>query len=163
MSRATEADLEHLRAAIALTREAAARGDNPFGARLVDAAGTVLAEATNRVHSTGDCTAHAELLVVREVTPRVSPARLAGATLYASAEPCAMCAGAICWSGIGRVVYGASTERIRAVAGPVPLEPGVRGGDVLRSAPLAREVLGPVLEAEALAPFERRDQAPPSL
>ena len=74
-------------------------------------------------------------------------------TLYSSAEPCAMCAGAIAWSGIGRVVFGLSAERVRELAQPPLHAPRIAGRVVLESAAGAPSVSGPVLEAEAAALF----------
>ena len=100
-------------------------------------------------NTTADCTAHAELNLVRWLGGLPAPV-LAGATLHASTEPCAMCAGAVYWSGIGRVVFGLSNARLY--------------GEVLRGSPKAlqlssREVFaagerpvtvaGPLLEDEA--------------
>ena len=101
-----------LRASFELARRAAARGDEPYGALLVDAAGCILAEAENSIVTTRDRTAHAETRLVRLLGDRFDAATLARATLYASTEPCAMCAGAIYWSGIGCVVYGLSNARL---------------------------------------------------
>ena len=152
-SRLSAVDTEHLRAAFALARQGAAVGNDPFGARLVGPDGGIQAEAHNTVATSGDCSAHAELNLIRLLPRSADMPPLAGATLFTSAEPCAMCAGAICWSGIGRIVFGLSAEQVRVRHGPAPLEPGVSGGDILRQAPTPREVVGPALEAEAAALF----------
>src|SRR5665213_2082533 len=68
----------------------------------------------------GDMTAHAERLLATAACKAYEPEELADCTIYASAEPCAMCAGAIYWAGIGRVVYGLSEERLKALTGPPP-------------------------------------------
>ncbi|MGH7587951.1 MAG: nucleoside deaminase [Gemmatimonadota bacterium] len=146
-------ELEHLRAALRLAERAKARGDDPFGAVLVDGRGAWIAEAMNTLATDGDCTGHAEINLVREVSPRRSREELARCTLYASAEPCPMCSGAIFWSGIGRIVYAIGHERVYAL---------LRGGDALPIGCreiLARgsrdvEVVGPVLEDEASAVFD---------
>jgi tRNA(Arg) A34 adenosine deaminase TadA len=96
------------------------RGDHPFGALLVTGGGGVL-EARNSVVSGGDPTGHAETNLVR-LAGRLDRAALAGSALYTSTEPCAMCAGAIYWSGIGRVVFALSEE---GLAGMVEEEEGV--------------------------------------
>jgi tRNA(adenine34) deaminase len=146
-------ETEHLRAAFALARQGAARGNDPFGARLVGADGQVHAEAHNTVATSRDCTAHAEINLIRRLPTSGGTASWAGATLYTSAEPCAMCAGAICWSGIGRIVFGLSAERVRALHGPAPEEPGGSGLPLLQQAATPRHVLGPALESEAAALF----------
>ena len=87
------------------------RGNRPFGAIVVSAAGDVLMQAYCNTTETGDCTGHAETNAVRQLSPKVSREVLATCTLYSSAEPCVMCAGAIFWSQMGRLVYGASDEK----------------------------------------------------
>ena len=153
MAGLNELDLQHVRACFALARSAQQRGDTPFGARLVGPGGEVLLEASNATVSTRDATAHAEIMLVRTGSARYSAAELGQMTLYSSAEPCAMCAGAIAWSGIGRVIFGLSAERVRELAQPAPHAPTVAGRLVLASAAGAPSVSGPVLEAEAAALF----------
>src|SRR5260370_40182953 len=102
----TENDLAHLRAAVASAWRARDRGNHPFGAVRADAGGIMLLEAENTVLPAHDVTGHAELNLVRLAWAAFERAELAGCTLYASTEPCAMCAAAIYWSGIGRVVFG---------------------------------------------------------
>ena len=88
-----------------MPRRPAAHGNHPFAAVLVDEDGRVLLQAENTVVTDRDGTGHAETNLVRLATQRFSPEELARCTIYASTEPCAMCAGAIHWSHIGRVVY----------------------------------------------------------
>jgi tRNA(Arg) A34 adenosine deaminase TadA len=148
-----EIDLSHLRRAIHLAETARARGNHPFGALLVSAGGEVLAEAENSVVTDSDCTAHAELNLVRLVSGRYDREALAGSTLFSSTEPCVMCAGAIYWSGIGRVVYALSAERLYRLTGHDPGdEPLVLPcREVFARGARAVEVAGPALEAEAEA------------
>ena len=113
----TELDLQFLRDAIAVAWRAREHGNHPFGAILVDAAHQVILEAENTVNTERDCTGHAETTLVRLPTPRFTPEQLAACTLYASTEPCAMCAGAIHWSQIGRVVYALSEDDLYAITG----------------------------------------------
>lgn len=103
-------DLEWLERAVALAWEARGRGDHPFGALLVTADGAVV-EARNSVVTGADPTGHAETNLVRLAGP-LGAGVLASSTLYTSTEPCAMCAGAIYWSGIGRVVFALSSEEL---------------------------------------------------
>lgn len=94
--------------AIAAAEEAAARGEVPVGAVLVDpASGEVLAEAGNEVESAADPTAHAEILAIRRAAAQRGEPRLAGCDLYVTLEPCAMCASAIAHARIRRLVFGA--------------------------------------------------------
>jgi len=97
-------DLRHLRAAIEISHAARAHGNEPYGALLVAADGAVLLSAENTQVTERDCTAHAELNLMREASRRFDAATLAGCTVYATGEPCPMCAGALYWGGIRRVV-----------------------------------------------------------
>jgi tRNA(Arg) A34 adenosine deaminase TadA len=142
---------EHwLRISFDVARAAGHRGDQPFGAVLVDAAGTLLLQADNTVTTEGDCTGHAELNLVREACRRLERDTLAGSTLYASSEPCAMCAGAIVMSCVRRVVFGLSAPRYFEWRS---IKPDWRGrcADVLAGADPPIDVIGPALETEALA------------
>jgi tRNA(Arg) A34 adenosine deaminase TadA len=147
------ADLRLLRRAIALAAEGRAAGQHPFGALLADAEGHVLMEATNGFHPHGDGTAHAERLIATRACHELSPEVRAGATLYSSAEPCAMCAGAIYWAGIRRVVYGLSESRLKALIGPNPenLTMDLPCRVVLAAGQRGVAVEGPMLEEEAEA------------
>ncbi len=150
----TPGDLTCLRRAIELAARSRAAGNHPFGALVVGADGALLAEAMNRaVPGRGDATGHAELEAVRAASAAHPPARLRAATLYSSAEPCAMCAGAIYWSGIGRVVYGLAETRLRALTGSHPENPtlALPCREVFARGQRAVEVAGPLLEDEAAA------------
>jgi tRNA(Arg) A34 adenosine deaminase TadA len=116
----TPADLGYLERAIALARQARDGGDHPFGALLRTPAGAVL-EAGNSVLTGADPTGHAEANLVR-LAGGLDRATLEGSILYASTEPCAMCAGAIYWSGIGRIVFALSGADL---AGMVTEDDGV--------------------------------------
>jgi tRNA(Arg) A34 adenosine deaminase TadA len=105
-------DESFLRAAMVLARQALSRGNHPFGALLVDPQGNVLLEAQNTVETEQDSMGHAESNLIRLAVRQLSPEVLATSTLYASGEPCPMCAGAIYWSGIKRVVFGLSVGRL---------------------------------------------------
>lgn len=147
----SEADLCHLRRAIHLAVMARERGNHPFGALLVGADGEVLAEAENSVVIDQDCTAHAELNLVRLASGRYDGDTLAGSTLFSSTEPCIMCAGAIHWSGIGRVVYALPAERLVQLTGHDSAEspPRLSCREVFARCGGSIEALGPALEAEA--------------
>jgi len=101
--------------AIALeeARIAADHGEIPVGAALVKG-GEVIARGHNRRIETGDPTAHAEVLVLREAGNRTGDWRLEGTTLYVTLEPCPMCAGAIVLARVKSVVFGASEPRAGA-------------------------------------------------
>ncbi len=146
-----ELDQHHLRQAIELARLARADGNHPFGAVIVAADGTTLAEAGNSVAVDGP-TAHAELNAVRAIS-HVDPTTLTMATLYTSTEPCAMCAGAIYWSGIGRVVYALAEDALRAMTGDDPANPtmALPCREVFARGQRQTIVEGPALEDEARA------------
>jgi tRNA(adenine34) deaminase len=146
-------DRDHhwLRESFAVAKAALDAGNAPFGAVLVDAGGTELLRAENTAVVTRDVTGHAEINAVREATPRIDRSVLAGSTMYASSEPCAMCAASIFWAGIGRVVFGMSSARLRTL---LELPEGTPWLDLSCHEVAARghnqfTVIGPVLEDEA--------------
>lgn len=149
-------DLALLRRAIALSTESRAAGQHPFAALLADAEGRVLMESMNGFHPHGDGTAHAERLLATRACIALTPEQRRTATLYSSAEPCAMCAGAIYWAGIGRVVYGLSESRLKAMIGPHPenLTMDLPCRQVFAAGQRRIEVSGPLLEEEAAAPHQ---------
>ena len=105
-------DDELLLRAIELARLSREHGNHPFGSLLADASGDVLLEAENTVVTERDIAGHAELNLVRAAGMQLEPGVIQGATLYTSTEPCAMCAGAIYWSGIERVVYALGADEL---------------------------------------------------
>ena len=102
--------------ALAQARAAAAAGEVPVGAVLVEAAsGRVLAETRNRIEELRDPTAHAELLAIRAGAALLDSPRLPACDLYVTLEPCPMCAGAIAFARLRRVYYGAADPKGGAV------------------------------------------------
>ena len=146
-------DMVHLRAAIAAAASARARGNHPFGAVLVNPQGQQLFAAENTVVTEHDVTGHAESNLVRMAAQQMNAEDLAACTLYTSTEPCPMCAGAIYWAGIGRVVYGQSEHDLKLMTGnhaenptldlPCRVVFGAGQRDI--------EVIGPLLADEAAA------------
>ena len=113
----TQADSHWMTVALAEAEAAAARGEVPVGAVLVGPnPGEMLASAGNMIVESRDPTAHAEMLVIRSAAKRLGNERLVGATLYVTLEPCAMCAGAISFARIKRLMYAASDPKGGAVA-----------------------------------------------
>lgn len=147
-------DRHWLARAIALSQKSREEGNHPFAAIVVDASGEVLAEAMN--DSRADCTSHAELVAVRMASAKFRPMQLREATLYSSAEPCAMCAGAIYWSGVGRVVYALSEKRLLQLTGSHPENPtlSLPCREVFARGQREIEVAGPMLEDEAALPHQ---------
>lgn len=141
-----------LRRAFDVARRSRAAGDHPFGSVLADSEGRALMEQGNGYSSEGrDRTAHAERLLASHAARTYDLAFLARCTLYTSAEPCAMCAGAIYWSGIGRVVYGQSEKALKAQTGAHEENPtlDLPCAVVFAAGQRPTEVVGPLLEEEA--------------
>jgi len=136
----------------------------PFGAVLVDdVTGEVLARAHNQCPAVGkrggssqlsDVTRHAEVELIRDFTTRIPADRRANCTMYASTEPCVMCAGATFWCGVGRLVYGCRAKMLEEkLSGPGGFDVDVRQLYGMASTEAARtkvQVVGPCLEEEAL-------------
>ena len=149
----SELDERFLRRSFDVARRAITHGNHPFGAILVDENGNILLEAENGYMPAHDGTAHAERLLATQACTTFSADVLGKATLYSSAEPCAMCAGAMYWAGIGRLVYGLSEHRLRTVTGNHPENPtlDLPCRQVLETGQRTTEVVGPMLEDEAEA------------
>ena len=151
----TEQDLALLRRTIALSEQSRARGRHPFAALLADEHGNDISEAgNNSMPPEGDPTQHAELVAAAKAARLRTPQQLARATLYTSAEPCCMCAGAVYWTGIGRVVYALSEHALLGLTGDHPENPtfSLPCREVFARGQWAVVVLGPLLEDEAAAP-----------
>ena len=139
----------HMREVFAIARRARAHGNRPFGAMLVAGNGAVLAVAENSQITDEQILAHAEMNLLRRVVRDFTPDVLATSTMYASAEPCAMCAGALFWSGISRLVFGLSGDRLHEISGFPPQALIASARDVLARAGRHVEIIGPVFESEA--------------
>ncbi len=145
-----EQDLKFLRAAFAAARKSRKEGNHPFGAVLVDGHGSVLLETGNLTVATGDCTAHAETTLMKLASIQYDRQFLAGCTIYTSTEPCPMCAGAIFWANVRRVVYGLSQEDLYAMTGGKTEEVFLLPcRELLARGNKNIEVIGPLLEEEA--------------
>jgi tRNA(Arg) A34 adenosine deaminase TadA len=153
MSSATRSyDESLLRKAIDVARRSREGGNHPFGSILADRDGNVLLEQCNGFTSEGgDRTAHAERLLASRAGKAYDLEFLAGCTMYTSAEPCAMCSGAIYWAGIGRVVFGLSEGEMKQLTGDHPENPtlDLPCRTVFAAGQRATEVVGPMLEVEA--------------
>ena len=101
--------------AIALAKQATARGDVPVGAIVLDPDGVVIGTGFNTREGEGDPTGHAEVNAIRAAAKVVGEWRLEGCTLVVTLEPCTMCAGAIVASRLERLVFGAFDEKAGAV------------------------------------------------
>ena len=154
-------DAAAMRHAIDASDQALAAGDRPYGAALTRADGTLLLVERNRQHSARDTTAHAEMVLVRRAEAELGPDALRGSTVYASGEPCAMCAGALFWAGVARVVYAAPQPALAQLLGG-PLLPQ-RCAELLARAAPPVAVHGEFLADEALAVIRAAAAAQPGV
>lgn len=145
-----EIELSLLRYTFDIALRARANGNHPFGALLAGPNGQILLEAENSVVTDSDITGHAETNLIRLASKAYEPQFLATCTLYTSTEPCPMCAGAIFWGNIRRVVFGLSEEGLYGMTGTdheeilyLPCR------DVFSKGAKSIEVVGPLLEQEA--------------
>jgi tRNA(Arg) A34 adenosine deaminase TadA len=145
----TAQDRAFMARAYELARYAVTHGGGPFGALLVKD-GKILAEYSNCVHATHDVTKHAETGLISAFSPKIDRETFAKSTLYTSTEPCAMCCGAICFSGIGRVIYGTSEASFEQVMGVAPSANPLRSREILGRVSPRTQVLGPLMESEGL-------------
>jgi site-specific DNA-methyltransferase (adenine-specific) len=146
----TAPHLAHLRRAIEVSRDARAHGNTPFGATLVSDEGEVLLEQENIEITEGVCTGHAEATLTARASQAYDKAFLWTTTLYTTAEPCAMCAGAIYWANIGRVVYAMTEARLLELTGSNGQNPtfALPCRTVFAAGQKDIEVLGPFPEVE---------------
>lgn len=148
------ADLALLRETIALSAESRDRGRHPFAALVADEHGHVVARAGNNSMPPGDPTQHAELLAVAAAAKVLTPEQMEKATLFTSAEPCCMCAGAVYWTNVGRVVYALSEHKLLELTGAHPENPtfSLPCREVFARGQRPVGVVGPLLEDEAAVP-----------
>jgi tRNA(Arg) A34 adenosine deaminase TadA len=146
-------DEHFLRLAYEVARRARAHGNHPFGAILVGPDGQVLLESENGYLPDRDMTAHAERTLATRASREWRPDFLARCAVFTSAEPCAMCAGAMYWAGVGRVVYGLSEDRLRTLTGNHPENPtlDLPCRQVFAAGQRSVEVVGPLLQEEGAA------------
>ncbi len=137
--------------ALVEARKAAAAGEVPVGAVLVDEKGDLLARAGNRVIRDHDPTAHAEILVIRAAARRLGNERLAGTALYVTLEPCPMCAQAISFARIARLYFGADDPK----GGGVIHGPRIFAQSTCHHRPEVYSGLGEVEAAQLLRDFFR--------
>ncbi len=140
-----------MRLALVEARKAAAAGEVPVGAVLIDEKGKLLARAGNRVIRDRDPTAHAEILVIRAAARRLGNERLAGTALYVTLEPCPMCAQAISFARIARLYFGAEDPK----GGGVIHGPRIFAQSTCHHRPEVYSGLGEVEAAELLRDFFR--------
>ncbi len=147
-----QTDEKHLRATIDLSKRARENGNEPFAALLAGPGGEVLMEAQNTQLTERDITGHAETNLARRAFRDIEEDILEQATLYSSCEPCPMCAGAIYWAGIGRVVYALGAQRLQSLKGDTLEHLQLSCREVLERGGRPVKVDGPALENEAAEP-----------
>jgi tRNA(Arg) A34 adenosine deaminase TadA len=147
---------EFLRMAFSKAELARDHGNHPFAAVLVDDSDNVLMSAENTVITDKDVTAHAELNLIRTATANLSEKIIRTSTLYSSAEPCPMCASAMVWANLRRVVFGLSMEKLYTMFGDTGDAPTLKlkSKIIFEHAPWPVQVKGPLLEKEAILPHK---------
>jgi tRNA(Arg) A34 adenosine deaminase TadA len=140
-----------MRQAFKVALRAQETGNHPFGAILVGPQGEVLMEQENAYNPNHDMTGHAERVLMTRASQAYEPDFLADCTMYTSAEPCAMCAGAAYWAGVGRVVFGLSEKQLKDITGNHPENPtlDLPCRAVFEAGQRKVEVIGPILVEEA--------------
>lgn len=106
-----EKDIKYMRMALAEAREAMENDEIPIGAVIVSPKGMVIGRGHNLTEALNDVSAHAEMQAITAAASTLGGKYLQECTLYVTVEPCLMCAGAIGWAQIGRIVYGADDEK----------------------------------------------------
>jgi tRNA(Arg) A34 adenosine deaminase TadA len=147
-----------IRRAIALSEESILKGGRPFGAVIINGAGDIVAEA-HAVASVDprDWTAHSEMQALRKASAILTWDELSRATIYASSEPCPMCAAAIYWCNIRRLVYSVSEPAVRALRAPYQRAAGIaiRCEEIFDRCERRVEIVGPLMEEEGLSVHRR--------
>jgi tRNA(Arg) A34 adenosine deaminase TadA len=146
-------DEKFLRRAIVLSETAVARGARPFGAIICDGDGRVVSEAGSVAPvDPRDWTAHSEMQALRAASAAMTWEALGRATIYASGEPCPMCAAAIYWCNIRRLVFCVSEPAMRALREPYERAAGIamRCDEIFARCGRQVEVIGPLIEEEGL-------------
>lgn len=135
-----------LKEANVVAKKSVEDGNNPFGAILVDEDGNILLKSGNLEKTLGEATAHAELKLCEMASKKYDKDFLKNTTLITTVEPCAMCSGAIYWTGIGKVVYGLSEINLKILTGDDSRNPTMNLDcrKVLNSGQRAIKVNGPI-------------------
>ncbi len=145
-----DTDMKFMRAAIHEAWNARNNGNHPYGAILVDNQGNLLMVAENTVVTESDVTGHAELNLVRAASIKFEPEFLAKCSIYTSTEPCPMCAGAIYWVNVRRIVFGLSQRSLHELTGEDSEENlYLPCSELFEKGRKSIEVIGPLLEDEA--------------
>jgi len=125
MASQQDTDIRYMKAALDEAHKAALSGEVPIGAVIVSPRGVIIGRGHNLTETLHDVTAHAEMLAITAATQSLGGKYLTGCTLYVTVEPCVMCAGAIGWTQLGRIVWGADDPKRghRVFVGRSPFHP----------------------------------------
>lgn len=142
--------MDYLMRCVEISEHSRANGNTPFGALLADEDGNILLEQENIEITERNCTGHAETTLAKRASELYSKEFLWKCTLYTTAEPCAMCSGAIYWANIGRVVYGMTEKRLLELTGSNEQNPtfDLPCRTVFAAGQKKIEVIGPISEVE---------------
>ena len=145
--------LLYLQRAVEISKKSREHGNTPFGALLVDKTGNILMEQENIEITEKLCTGHAETTLAARASQAYSKEFLWDCTLYTTAEPCSMCAGAIYWANIGTVVYGMTERRLLELTGSNEQNPtfDLPCREVFEKGQKDIVVVGPIKEIEEAA------------
>lgn len=140
-----ENHLFYLKRCIEISKNSRESGNMPFGALLVNKEGEIILEQMNIEGTDYKCTGHAETQLMEKASMMFSKDYLWGCTLYSTAEPCAMCTGAIYWGNVGRIVYGMSEVDLLKFTGSDEKNPtfDLPCRDIIKKGQKKIEVLGP--------------------
>lgn len=141
----------YLKRAIEISQNAKDHGNTPFGALLVDEEGNILMEQENCEVSEKRCTGHAETALLERASNKYSKDFLWKCTLYSSVEPCCMCAGAMYWANVGKLVYGLSEKDLLAITGNNSQNPSF-------NIPCREIFAGGQKDVQVVGPFENLKQ-----
>ena len=139
-------DDQFMKQALELAKDAAKHGNEPFGSVLVKKDKVVLT-GENQIHTESDPTYHAELGIIRDFCTSQNITDLSEYTLYTSCEPCCMCAGAIVWSNLGRMVYSLGHDELAEIAG---FNIMISSEEIFSKSPNRPEVIKGVLKEAAV-------------
>lgn len=143
-------DIYYIKKCIEVSQRAREHGNTPFGAVLVDGEGNIIMEQENVEITEANCTGHAETTLIKNASHKYSKDFLWKCTLYSTAEPCAMCSGAIYWGNVRKVVYGISEKRLLELTGNNEQNPtfDLPCREVFARGQKNIEVVGPISEVE---------------
>lgn len=142
--------IKYLKEALEVSKVSKEKGNTPFGAVLVDAAGKVVLRQGNAEGDSHDATAHAELTLASRASRMFDKKYLWECTLYTTVEPCPMCTGGIYWANIGTIVYGVSEKKLLELTGSDEKNPTFDMGaeKVIAAGQKDIRVIGPIPEME---------------